>query len=206
MKKFSLNVCDLKEKVEGEVLFSVIGSDINVEDISNLYYLVNNYQKNHDRSESAAVKTRSQVKGGGAKPYRQKGTGRARRGTSRSPLIRGGGKSFGPTKRTYQTKLSAKLIKKAIRLGIEESVDKISILNLDNQSLKSKEFRNVFDVGRCLFIYDVENEGHVVQSFSNFKQVHSTHIYNIKIESILKSNKIYFTKRGLEKFVAFYNG
>ena len=67
------------------------------------------------RQGNASTKNRALVSGGGAKPFKQKGTGRARQGSSRSPLMPGGGTAFGPTPRSYEQKLNKKVVLKAIR-------------------------------------------------------------------------------------------
>ena len=72
------------------------------------------------RLGTAVAKTRSEVRGGGRKPYQQKGTGRARRGSSRSPLLVGGGKSFGPRQKSYKIKMNKKEKQLAISTGALE--------------------------------------------------------------------------------------
>lgn len=100
-----------KEKVgEIELADNVFG----VEPKEHLFYMVVRYQLAKRRAGTHAVKTRSQVSGGGRKPYRQKGTGRARQGSSRSPHYRGGGVSHGPVVRSHAHKLPKKVRKLAL--------------------------------------------------------------------------------------------
>jgi large subunit ribosomal protein L4 len=94
------------------------------------------------RSGSAATKTRAMVAGGGAKPWRQKGTGRARAGSSRSPLWRGGGVIFGPHPRSYAKKVNAKVEKLALRRSFTARVDDGEVILVDQLAFaepKTKE-------------------------------------------------------------------
>lgn len=102
--------------VEGVRISEIDLSDtiFNYEIKEHLLYEVVNYQLAKKRSGCASTKNRSNVRGGGAKPYRQKGTGRARAGTSRSPLCVGGGVVFGPHPRNFSFKVNKKVKKSAV--------------------------------------------------------------------------------------------
>jgi large subunit ribosomal protein L4 len=123
-----LNVYDIeKNKVaELEVNDLVFGAPIN----ENVLYEVVKMQMAARRSGTASTKGRSEVRGGGRKPWRQKGTGRARAGTIRSPLWRGGGIVFGPKPRSYSFKPPKKVRKAALisALSLKVKEDKILIL------------------------------------------------------------------------------
>ena len=98
------------------------------------------------RAGTASTKTRTEVRGGGAKPYRQKGTGRARAGTRRSPLWRGGGVIFGPKPRDYSYKLPKKVRKLGVRMALSTRFSENNMLILDDFDLadiKSKQFIEV---------------------------------------------------------------
>ena len=98
------------------------------------------------RAGTASTKTRTEVRGGGAKPYRQKGTGRARAGTNRSPLWRGGGVIFGPKPRDYSYKLPKKVRKLGVRMALSTRFSEKNILVLDGFDLadiKTKQFVDV---------------------------------------------------------------
>src|SRR3989338_1772708 len=87
-------------------------------DTAFLHFVVTAILSNRRRS-TAHTKTRAEVRGGGKKPWKQKGTGRARHGSSRSPLWKGGGVTFGPrTERNYERKINAKVMKKAMRMSL----------------------------------------------------------------------------------------
>ena len=100
------------------------------------------------RAGTASTKTRTEVRGGGAKPYRQKGTGRARAGTNRSPLWRGGGVIFGPKPRDYSYKLPRKVRKLGVRMALSTRFSEKNMLVLDGFDLteiKTKQFIEVMN-------------------------------------------------------------
>ena len=98
------------------------------------------------RAGTACTKTRVEVSGGGRKPFRQKGTGRARQGTNRSPLMRGGGVTFGPKPRDYSYKLPKKVRKLGLRMALSARFSENNMIVLDGFDLadiKTKEFVEV---------------------------------------------------------------
>jgi len=108
-----------------------------------LYYDVVKWQMARRRQGSASTKNRSSVRGGGKKPWRQKGTGRARVGTSRSPLWRGGGVIFGPHPRDYSSQLPRKVRKAAIRSALAEKLHENRLIVLAGIELprgRTKDF------------------------------------------------------------------
>jgi len=116
------------------------------------------------RSGNASTKTRVEVRGGGAKPWRQKGTGRARAGTRNSPIWRGGGVAFGPKPRDYSFKLNRKVKKQAISMAISARLQEGNLIVLDNFSMdrvKTKDFvgiMSVLDAENALIVSDNGND------------------------------------------------
>ena len=116
------------------------------------------------RAGTASTKTRTEVRGGGAKPYRQKGTGRARAGTNRSPLWRGGGVIFGPKPRDYSYKLPKKVRKLGVRMALSTRFSEKNILVLDGFDLadiKTKQFVDVMkklNIENWLIVIPEKNE------------------------------------------------
>jgi large subunit ribosomal protein L4 len=116
------------------------------------------------RSGTACTKTRTEVRGGGAKPYRQKGTGRARAGTNNSPLWRGGGVIFGPKPRDYSYKLPKKVRKLGLRMALSARFSENNMIVLDGFELadiKSKQFAEVMkklDIENGLIVIPEKNE------------------------------------------------
>ena len=116
------------------------------------------------RGGNACTKTRVDVSGGGAKPWRQKGTGRARSGTRTSPVWRGGGVAFGPKPRDYSFKLNRKIKKQAISMAMSARLQEGNLIVIDQFSMdaiKTKDFvgiMKVLDVENALIVADNGNE------------------------------------------------
>lgn len=137
------------------------------------------YQANV-RAGSANTKARAEVRGGGRKPWRQKGTGRARAGSIRSPLWRGGGVTFGPKPRDYYRRLPKKALKQALRSAINDKINENKIIILDKIELashKTKGFADIlkklkldFDKERLLLVVDSVNEK-LKKASNNLKKV-----------------------------------
>ncbi len=122
------------------------------------------------RSGNACTKTRVEVRGGGAKPWRQKGTGRARAGTRTSPIWRGGGVAFGPKPRDYGFKLNRKVKKQAVAMAISARFQEGNLIVLDDFSLeriKTRDFVEVMgalEVDNALIVAGSENENLSISS------------------------------------------
>ena len=130
---------DRQVKETVELPESVFGAKVKTD----LLHQVVVAQQNARRSGTASTKTRKDVAGGGKKPYRQKGTGRARQGTTSSPLLRGGGTIFGPHPRSYEQKVNRKAMKAALRCALSARAGENMILLVDNLDLpvpRTKEF------------------------------------------------------------------
>lgn len=143
------------------------------------------------RSGSASVKHRSDVKGSGRKLFRQKGTGRARRGDIKAPLLRGGGSVFGPDPRSYAYKVPKKVRRMALKmaLSIKLSEDSLVVLDeLDFDKIKTKEFikvMNALNMDNALFITDKKNEN-LELSARNVPDVKVLRIEGLNVYDILK--------------------
>jgi large subunit ribosomal protein L4 len=116
------------------------------------------------RAGAASTKTRTEVSGGGRKPFRQKGTGRARQGTNRSPLMRGGGVIFGPKPRDYSYKLPKKVRRLGVRMALSARFSEKNMLVLegfDLADIKTKQFVEVMkklDIENGLIVIPERNE------------------------------------------------
>ena len=143
------------------------------------------------RSGSASVKHRSDVKGSGRKLFRQKGTGRARRGDIKAPLLRGGGSVFGPDPRSYAYKVPKKVRRMALKmaLSVKLSEDSLVVLDeLDFDKIKTKEFikvMNALNMNSALFITDKKNENFEL-SARNVPDVKILRIEGLNVYDILK--------------------
>ena len=130
---------DRQVKETVELPESVFGAKVKTD----LLHQVVVAQQNARRSGTASTKTRKDVAGSGKKPYRQKGTGRARQGTTSSPLLRGGGTIFGPHPRSYEQKVNRKAMKAALRCALSARAGENMILLVDDLDLpvpRTKEF------------------------------------------------------------------
>jgi len=116
------------------------------------------------RNGTASTKTRKEVRGSGAKPWRQKGTGRARAGTRKSPIWRGGGTTFGPKPRDYSFKLNRKVKQQAVAMALSARYQEGNLVVLDDftlEAIKTKEFVSIMEVlelNNALIVVDSENE------------------------------------------------
>ncbi len=160
------------------------------------------------RSGTSKVKGRSEVRGGGRKPWRQKGTGNARAGSTRSPLWRGGGVTFGPVPRDYSFKLNKKVIRKSKFMALSDKFNEgklmvVSDFNFDKPSTKNASaILDNLKVGMSKVLVVLENlNGNELLSFRNMPNVLLTTCRSINTYEILVSDYMIFTKNSLEKFL-----
>jgi len=137
----TVSVLNIKNEKVGEIELNKNVFDLVVKE--HLLHDVVKMQLAGRRSGNACTKTRVEVSGGGIKPWRQKGTGRARAGSNRSPIWRGGGVSFGPKPRDYSLKLNRKVKKQALAMAMSARLQEGNLIVLDDFTLdmiKTKEF------------------------------------------------------------------
>lgn len=157
------------------------------------------------RQVLASVKDRSEVRGGGRKPWRQKGTGRARHGSIRSPLWRGGGVTFGPEgERNFKLKINKKMAKKAVLIILSAKARDNEILILEDIKLPrpmTKEMAKIISsfpkVKSALFALSGANED-IKMAARNLPNLKITNINNLNILDILKYQYLILTKSGIE--------
>jgi len=149
-----------KEKVgELELKNDIFGVEVR----GDVLHEVVTWQRACHRAGCACTKTRGEVRGGGRKPWRQKGTGRARAGSNRSPLWRGGGIVFGPRPRSYAYPLPKKLRRLALKMALSSKLETGQLVVLDgypDTAPKTKDFVAVlktFELNKALFISPEEN-------------------------------------------------
>jgi len=158
-----------------------------------------------------ATKTRGMVRGGGRKPWRQKGTGRARAGSRRSPLWRGGGTIFGPHPRSYAFTMPRKQRRLALKCVLTDKVKSDSLIVLDNlefetpKTKKFVEFQKTFGVDNCkaLFITKELVES-VVRSSNNLQNAKTIGALQLNVYDILNSEKVFLTKDAIEAIQEVY--
>ncbi|WP_108672016.1 50S ribosomal protein L4 [Peribacillus acanthi] len=157
------------------------------------------------RQGTHKVKGRSEVAGGGRKPWRQKGTGRARQGSIRSPQWRGGGTVFGPTPRSYSYKLPKKMRRLALKSALSAKVIEESLLVLEGltfEAPKTKEFKAVLNGlsvdTKALIVTDTLDEK-VALSARNLPGVTVVDAAGLSVLDLVGHNKLIMTKAAVEK-------
>ncbi len=156
------------------------------------------------RSGTSSTKTRSDVRGGGKKPWRQKGTGRARVGTTRSPIWRGGGIVFGPHPRDYSFNVPKKVRKKALIsvLSMKLKEDKMLILrDFPMEKISTKAFKNVVDLfgfKKVLFVLDANNDV-LLKSSRNIRNIKMIRSEGINVYDVLNCEHLVLLEPSVKK-------
>ncbi len=174
-----------------------------------MHMLVKNYLANQ-RQGTQSTKTRTEVSGGGKKPWRQKGTGRARQGSIRAPQWKGGGVALGPKPRSYRFSVNKKLRRLALKSALTTKVNDNTIIVLDElqmEGIKTKEFAKVLGnlpvEGKALVVKDVLDKN-VVLSARNIPGVKTALVSTINVYDILKYDYLIVTKDAALKIEEVY--
>ena len=192
----------------GEIELSddIFGIEIN----ENAMYEVVKNQLANKRQGTQSTKTRAEVRGGGRKPWRQKGTGRARVGSIRSPLWVGGGVTFAPKPRDYSYRLPKKIRKLAMKSALTSKVNNDEIVVLDGLNIsapKTKEMINILSNlnadKKALIVMD-ERDDAVIKSARNIPGVKTTSVNTLNVYDILKYDKFIITKDAVQKVEEVY--
>ena len=170
---------------------AVFGVEVN----EHLVHMAVVAQLANNRQGTQKAKTRSEVSGGGRKPWRQKGTGHARQGSTRAPQWTGGGIVFAPTPRDYTIRLNKKEKRAALKSALTSRVLENKFIVVDELKLdeiKTKKFQNVLNnlkVNKALVVVD-ENSDNVVKSAKNIQSVKTAYVNTINVYDILKYNTL----------------
>lgn len=174
-----------------------------------MYEVVKNQLANK-RQGTQSAKTRSEVRGGGRKPWRQKGTGRARAGSIRSPLWVGGGIVFAPKPRDYSYTIPKKVRRLALKSALTSKVNNNELVVLDELNLdapKTKEMVNILKNlnvdKKALIVMDEKNDA-VIKSARNIPGVQTALVNTINVYDILNHNKFIITKTAVQKVEEVY--
>lgn len=156
------------------------------------------------RAGTHSTKSRSEVRGGGAKPWRQKGTGRARAGSRNSPIWRGGGIAHGPKPRDYSQRTPKKMIKLALAGALSDRASEGNVIVVDEWSFETPKTKDasaaleaIGAAGKVLVVLD-DGDGNAQKSFRNLPHVSCLHSAELNTHDILDSDVIVFTKATLE--------
>ena len=205
MAKVTVYNIEGKEVDSIELNDSIFGVEIN----EHLVHLAVLQQLANKRQGTQKAKTRSEVSGGGRKPWRQKGTGHARQGSTRAPQWKGGGVVFAPTPRDYSFKINKKEKALAIKSALTSRVEANKLIVLDELNfgeIKTKNMVNVLNnlkVNKALVVTGEKNEN-VVLSARNIEGVRTTVSNSISVYDILKYDTLVLTKDAVKKIEEVY--
>ena len=194
-------------KQDGSTAGEVVLNDelFGIEPNNNVVFDVVTNQQASLRQGTHAVKNRSAVRGGGKKPWRQKGTGRARAGSSRSPIWRGGGVVFGPTPRSYGYKVPRKSRRLAIKSVLSQKVldnELIVVDKLELDSPKTKEFRAILSNlevdKKVLLVLENTNEN-IFKSARNISNVKVVSSDNVSVLDVVAHDYLLVTQTALNE-------
>ncbi|MBQ2679069.1 MAG: 50S ribosomal protein L4 [Firmicutes bacterium] len=161
------------------------------------------------RQGTQSAKTRAEVRGGGKKPYRQKGTGRARQGSIRSPQWKGGGVVFAPKPRDYSFKLNKKVKRLALKSAFSQKVLDNKMIVLDELKLaeiKTKEMKKILDAIKVdsAFLVIGQDSDNVVLSARNIPSVKTAGVNAVNVYDLLKYDSFVVTKSALQAIEEVY--
>ena len=184
---------------------AVFGVEVN----EHLVHLAVVAQLANKRQGTQKAKTRSEVSGGGRKPWRQKGTGHARQGSTRSPQWKGGGVVFAPTPRDYTIRLNKKEKRAALKSALTSRVQDNKFIVVDElkfDEIKTKKFQGVMDslkVNKALVVL-ADNDRNTVLSARNVADVKTAQVDSINVYDILKYNTVVATKAAVASIEEVY--
>ena len=194
-----------KEVGTMELNDAVFGVDVN----EHLVHMAVVAQLANKRQGTQKAKTRSEVSGGGRKPWRQKGTGHARQGSTRAPQWTGGGVVFAPTPRDYTIRLNKKEKRLALKSALTSRVQENKFIVLDElkfDEIKTKKMQAVLDalnVSKALVVLN-DNDANVMMSARNIANVQTALTNTINVYDILKYNTVIVTKAAVATIAEVY--
>ena len=194
-----------KEVDKIELSDAVFGVEVN----EHLVHMAVVAQLANKRQGTQKAKTRSEVSGGGRKPWRQKGTGHARQGSTRAPQWIGGGVVFAPTPRDYTIRLNKREKRLALKSVLTKCVNENKFIVLDElkfDEIKTKKMQAVLDalnISKALIVLN-ENDANVVKSARNIANVQTALTNTINVYDILKYNTVVVTKAAVATIEEVY--
>ena len=205
MAKVSVYNMEGKEVESMELNDAIFGVEVN----EHLVHMAVVQQLANMRQGTQKAKTRSEVSGGGRKPWRQKGTGHARQGSTRSPQWTGGGVVFAPVPRDYSFKLNKKEKRAALKSALTSRVQENKLIVIDElkfDEIKTKNFKNVMDNLKVAKAYVVlnENDEKVVMSARNLPNVQTALTNTINVYDVMKGGTVILTKDAVKTIEEVY--
>lgn len=205
MSNVSVYNMEGKEVGSLELNDAIFGVEVN----EHLVHMAVLQQLANNRQGTQKAKTRSEVSGGGRKPWRQKGTGHARQGSTRAPQWTGGGVVFAPTPRDYSFKLNKKEKRAALKSALSSRVAENKFVVVDElkfDAIKTKDFAKVMSnlgVEKALVVIN-DNDTNVVMSAKNIPTVKTASTSTINVYDILKYNTVVVTKDAVNTIQEVY--
>lgn len=203
----TVNVLNTQGSIVGEIELSeeIFGAEINV---PAMHAYVTAYNANQ-RQGTQSAKTRAEVSGGGKKPWRQKGTGRARQGSTRSPQWTHGGVVFAPKPRDYRMSLNKKLKRVALKSALSSKVAADKLVVLDSLTLEQAKTKEMVKVLANLKLTNAlivlpENDDTVIRAARNIPGIASTTVGTLNTYEVLKYNAVLITKAAVAKVEEVY--
>ena len=203
----NVSVFNMEGKEVGtiELNDAVFGVEVN----EHLVHLAVVQQLANNRQGTQKAKTRAEVSGGGRKPWRQKGTGHARQGSTRSPQWTGGGVVFAPVPRDYSFKMNKKEKRAALKSALTSKVQDAKLIVVDElkfDAIKTKNFATVMNnlkVEKGLVVL-ANNDTNVVLSARNMADVNTTLVNTINVYDVMKANTLVLTKEAVAMIEEVY--
>lgn len=186
---------------------SVFGIEVN----QHVVYQVVKNQLANKRQGTQSVKTRADVRGGGRKPWRQKGTGRARQGSIRSPQWTGGGVVFAPKPRDYSYKTPKKTRRLAMKSALTSKALENKIIVVDELKLDAPKTKDMvatlegLSADRKALLVTLKPEKNVIRSTNNIPNVQTTIVENLNVYDILNHGSLIMTKEAIKKVEEVYS-
>jgi large subunit ribosomal protein L4 len=204
----NVSVLNMEGKEVGTIELSdaVFGVDVN----ENLVHLAVVQHLANKRQGTQKAKTRSEVSGGGRKPWRQKGTGHARQGSTRSPQWTGGGVVFAPAPRDYSFKMNKKEKLAALKSALTDKVQNGNLIVVDELKLdeiKTKKFAEVMtnlNATRKALVVILDNDQNVVLSARNYAEAMTTQANLLNVYDIVNARTLVLTKDAVNKIEEVY--
>ncbi len=205
MAKVSVYNMEGKEVETIDLSDAVFGVEVN----EHLVHMAVVHQLANKRQGTQKAKTRSEVSGGGRKPWRQKGTGHARQGSTRAPQWTGGGVVFAPVPRDYSFKMNKKEKRAALKSALTSRVQENKLIVIDElkfDEIKTKNFKAVMDnlnVAKAYVVLD-NNDEKVVMSARNLPNVQMALTNTINVYDVMKGGTVILTKDAVKTIEEVY--
>mgnify|MGYP001110396771 FL=1 len=201
------SVLNIKGEQVGEIELSdvLFGAEVNTEA---MHTLVVNYLANQ-RQGTQSTKTRTEVRGGGKKPWRQKGTGRARQGSIRAPQWTGGGVALGPKPRSYRFSVNKKLRSVALKSALTSKLNDNQLIVVDSLAIETNKTKNFAEILKNLnadnaLVITADKIENVVRSAANIPGIRTAIATSFSVYDVLKYDKLVLAQDAVAKIEEVY--